>query len=52
MVFTLSNKILSLYNLSKLVDSTTTELKKIKGIGPTKSSQILAIIELSKRISL
>ncbi|MFA6320022.1 MAG: UPF0758 domain-containing protein [archaeon] len=51
-VIDLSNKILSLYNLPKLVDCTTTELKQIKGIGTTKSSQILATLELCKRISL
>jgi len=51
-VIDLSNKVLSLYNLSKLTDCSTTELKQIKGIGITKSSQILSIIELCKRINL
>lgn len=51
-VIDLCNRLLSLYSLSKLFDCSVTELRKINGIGLTKSSQVLAVIELSKRISL
>ena len=51
-VIDLSNKILSTIGLSKLADCSLTELKEINGIGVMKSSQILALVELTKRISL
>ncbi len=51
-VIDLSNKILSTFSLGKLSDCSLTELQQIKGIGITKSSQILAIFELSRRLSL
>jgi len=51
-VIDLSNKLLSSFTLAKLSDCSLTQLQEIKGIGKTKSSQILALFELTRRISL
>jgi len=51
-VIELSNRVLSCFNLNKLSDCSLTELSSINGIGRTKSSQILALVELSRRITL
>ncbi len=50
-VVDMSNRLLSQYNLDKLFDCSLKELQKIDGIGPSKAMQILAIAELSKRVS-
>jgi DNA repair protein RadC len=50
-VLSLSNIILSKFNLEKLSQATIKELQEIKGIGKTKAAQIKAIFEISKRIS-
>ncbi|MBS3074449.1 DNA repair protein RadC [Candidatus Pacearchaeota archaeon] len=50
-VIEMSNRLLSQYNLDKLFDCSLKELQEIKGIGPSKAMQILAIAELSKRAS-
>lgn len=39
-------------NLNRLNEATVTELKKIKGIGEAKAIEILAAIELGRRINL
>lgn len=50
-VIDLSNELLSKFNLSKLSEYSTRELSQISGIGKTKSSQIQALMELSRRIT-
>jgi DNA repair protein RadC len=50
-VIDLSNEILSKFGLAKLTDCSSNELSQINGIGKTKSSQILALFELSRRIT-
>lgn len=50
-VLDISNQILSKYSFQDLENISLTELSSIKGIGPVKSCQIKAIIELYKRIS-
>ncbi len=49
----LGKRVLSLdeRGLRFLIDSTVEELKKVRGIGNTKAAQILAAVELGKRIS-
>lgn len=48
-VVEMSNRLISEYGLDKLFECTLKELQKIKGIGPSKAMQILAISELGKR---
>lgn len=48
-VIEMSNRLISEYGLDKLFECTLKELQKIKGIGPSKAMQILAISELGKR---
>lgn len=48
-VVEMSNRLISEYGLDKLFECTLKELQKIKGIGPGKAMQILAISELGKR---
>ncbi len=50
-VIDMSNKLINKYNLDKLFDCSLAELQKIKGIGPGKAMQILAMAELGKRYS-
>lgn len=45
----MSRRIISEYKLEKLFDYSLKELQEIKGIGPNKAMQILAISELGKR---
>jgi DNA repair protein RadC len=47
----MSNRLIAEYSLEKLFDCSLKELQKIKGIGPSKAMQILAISELGKRHS-
>jgi DNA repair protein RadC len=51
-ILEISNQILSKYSFSDLENTSITELSSIKGIGIVKASQIKAIIELYKRISI
>ena len=48
-VIDMSNRLISEYGLDKLFECSLKELQKIKGIGPDKAMQILAISELGKR---
>ena len=48
-VVDVSNRLIKEYGLNKLFDCSLKELKKIKGIGPSKAMQILAMAELGKR---
>lgn len=48
-VVDVSNRLISEYGLDKLFDCSLTELQKVKGIGPNKAMQLLAIAELGKR---
>ncbi len=50
-VIGLADKIISKYSLEGLKNLTIEELTKIKGIGTTKALQILAIVELAKRLT-
>ena len=45
----MSNRLIAEYGLDKLFDCSLKELQKIKGIGPGKAMQILAMAELGKR---
>lgn len=45
----MSNRLIAEYGLDKLFDCSLKELQKIKGIGPSKAMQILAMSELGKR---
>lgn len=49
-VIDMSNRLIKEYGLNNLFDCSIKELQKIKGIGPTKAMQILAMTELNKRI--
>lgn len=51
-ILDISNHILSKYTFQELENVTIKELLRIKGIGIVKASQIKAIIELYKRISI
>jgi DNA repair protein RadC len=51
-VIDLSKRIISQYNLQGLCSASLAELKRFKGINNAKACQILAVVELSKRISL
>lgn len=48
-VVDMSNRLIKEYGLDKLFDCSLKELQKIKGIGPSKAMQILAMVELGKR---
>ena len=47
----MSNRLIAEYGLDKLFECSLRELQEIKGIGPAKAMQILAISEISKRQS-
>jgi DNA repair protein RadC len=51
-VIDMSNRLIAEYSLSNLFQCSLAELQKIRGIGPSKAMQLLAISELNKRISL
>lgn len=48
-VVEMSNRLIKEYSLEKLFDCSLKELQNIKGIGPSKAMQILAMAELGKR---
>ncbi len=50
-VIDMSNRLIKEYGLDNLFDCSLKELQKIKGIGPSKAMQILAMSELGKRYS-
>jgi len=50
-VIDMSNRLIAEYGLNNLFDCSLTELQKIKGIGPSKAMQLLAMAELGKRYS-
>ena len=45
----MSNRLIAEYGLDKLFDCSLKELQRIKGIGPGKAMQVLAMSELGKR---
>ena len=47
----MSNRLIKEYGFENLSQCSLKELQKIKGIGPDKSMQILAMFELNKRIN-
>ena len=51
-VVDMSNRIISEHGLDKMFDCSLKELQGIKGIGPGKAMQLLAISEINKRVSL
>jgi len=48
-VIDMSNRLIAEYGLDKLFECSLKELEKIKGIGPSKGMQLLAMAELGKR---
>jgi len=50
-VVDMSNRLIKEYTLEKLFDCSLKELQSIKGIGPSKAMQVLAMAELGKRYS-
>ena len=50
-VIDMSNRLIKEYGLNNLFDCSLKELQEIKGIGPSKAMQILAMDELGKRHS-
>jgi DNA repair protein RadC len=50
-VIDMSNRLIKEYGLNNLFDCSLKELQKIRGIGPSKAMQILAMTELGKRYS-
>ena len=50
-VVDMSNRLIAEYGLDKLFDCSLKELQKIKGIGPSKAMQVLAMAELGKRVN-
>jgi len=50
-VIDMSNRLIKEYGLNNLFDCSLKELQKIKGIGPSKAMQLLAMAELGKRYS-
>src|SRR3990167_461982 len=50
-VIDMSNRLIDEHGLDKLFDCSLKELQEIKGIGPSKAMQILAMAELGKRYS-
>jgi DNA repair protein RadC len=51
-VIDMSNRLIAEYGLDKLFECSLKELQEIKGIGPSKAMQILAMKEILKRIHL
>lgn len=51
-VIDMSNRLIGEYGLDKLFECSLKELQEIKGIGPSKAMQILAMSELGKRASI
>jgi len=51
-VIDMSNRLINEYGLDKLFQCSLKELQKIKGMGPSKAMQLLAITELNKRTTL
>jgi DNA repair protein RadC len=51
-VVDMSNRLIVEYGLDKLFECSLKELQEIKGIGPSKAMQILAMSEILKRIHL
>src|SRR3989344_5243006 len=51
-VIEMSNRLINEYGLDKLFECSLKELQEIKGIGPSKAMQILAIAEITKRCNL
>ena len=51
-VIDMSNRLIAEYGLNNLFDCSLKELQQIKGIGPSKAMQILAMSELNKRNNL
>lgn len=49
-VVELSNRVLKLFGTENIQNITITDLRKIKGLGPVKASEIVACIELGKRL--
>lgn len=49
-VLQLAQDILSKYGDKKLIDASFEELRNIHGVGPTKAAQVMASIELGKRL--
>lgn len=50
-VIDMSNRLIAEYGIDKLLECSLKELQEIKGIGPSKAMQILAIAEIQKRIN-
>jgi DNA repair protein RadC len=50
-VIDMSNRLIAEYGLDKLFECSLKELQEIKGIGPSKAMQILAMSEILKRIN-
>lgn len=50
-VIDMSNRLIKEYGLNNLFGCSIKELQKIKGIGPSKAMQVLAMAELGKRYS-
>ena len=50
-VIDMSNRLIKEYGLNNLFNCSIKELQKIKGIGPSKAMQLLAMAELGKRFS-
>lgn len=51
-VIDMSNRLIKEHGLNKIFDCSLEELQEVKGIGPSKAMQILAMAELGKRHSL
>jgi DNA repair protein RadC len=49
-VLQVANDILQKYGDAKLTDVTFQELRNMRGVGPTKATQVLAALELGKRL--
>ncbi len=50
-VVDMSNRLIAEHGLHKIFDCSLTELQEVKGIGPSKAMQLLAMAELGKRHS-
>ena len=50
-VIDMSNRLIAEYGLNKIFDCSIEELQKVKGIGPSKAMQLLAMAEIGKRHS-
>ncbi len=51
-VIDMSNRLLSKYGISKLSELSLKELQEIRGIGPAKAMQVMALFEFNKRHNL